>query len=119
VPLVCSEAIVGDDSLPGAGVAVRLRLFVSPVKPSLTQVGAEEPLLAIKAVCASSDVFAAKYASLPPPSPNTPHSVVFQFEDCSLTRQPGHRELFNYNETPSSRCSSSRDPYTVVGTGSS
>ena len=31
--------------------------------------------------------------------------------DCSLTRQPGHRELFNYNETPSSRCSSSRDPY--------
>jgi len=30
---------------------------------------------------------------------------------CSLTRQPGHRELFNYDETPSSRCSSSRDPY--------
>jgi hypothetical protein len=31
--------------------------------------------------------------------------------DCSLTRQPARRELFNYNETPSSRCSSSRDPY--------
>jgi hypothetical protein len=32
--------------------------------------------------------------------------------DCSLTWQPARRELFNYNETPSSRCSSSRDPYT-------
>jgi hypothetical protein len=31
--------------------------------------------------------------------------------DCSLTRQPARRELFNYNEKPSSRCSSSRDPY--------
>jgi hypothetical protein len=24
---------------------------------------------------------------------------------------PARQELFNYNETPSSRCSSSRDPY--------
>jgi hypothetical protein len=31
-----------------------------------------------------------------------------------LPRQLRPRELFNYNETPSSRCSSSRDPYTVV-----
>jgi hypothetical protein len=31
-----------------------------------------------------------------------------------LPGQPGRRELFNHNETPSSRCSSSRDPYTGV-----
>ncbi len=33
--------------------------------------------------------------------------------DCSLTRQTGRRELFKYNETSSSRCSSSPDPYKV------
>jgi len=34
--------------------------------------------------------------------------------DCSPTRQPARRELFDYNKTPSSWCSSSRDPYTVL-----
>ena len=52
VPLVCLEAIVGDGSLPSTGVLASLRLFVSAVKPSLTQAGAEE-LVAVKAVCAS------------------------------------------------------------------
>src|ERR1700677_3750289 len=80
VPLVSSEASVGDDSLPSAGVAVRLRLFVSPVKPSLTQLGAEEPVLAVKAVSGSSDVSVPKFASVPSPLPNTFHSVVFQYE---------------------------------------
>src|SRR5215469_13424496 len=84
VPLVCSEAIVGDGSLPSAGVVVRLRLVVSPVKPSLTQVGAEE-LVAFKTVCASSDVLAPKNASPPPPSPKAPHSVVFQDAARSTT----------------------------------
>ena len=37
--------------------------------------------------------------------------------DCSLTRQPAHRELSNYNETSSSRCSSSRDPCKVCKPG--
>src|SRR5690349_21451348 len=50
VPLVCLEANVGDGSLPSAGVLASLRLFVSAVKPSLTQAGAEE-LVAVKAVC--------------------------------------------------------------------
>ena len=77
VPLVCLEAIVGDGSLPSAGVLASLRLFVSAVKPSLTQAGAAG-LVAVKAVCASSVVPAPKNASPPPPSPNTPHSVVFQ-----------------------------------------
>ena len=77
VPLVCLVAIVGDGSLPSAGVVVSLRLFVSPVKPSSTQVGAEL-LVAVRAVCASSVVLVPKFASLPPPSPYTPHSVVFQ-----------------------------------------
>jgi hypothetical protein len=35
--------------------------------------------------------------------------------NCSLTRQPCRRELFNYNETPSSRCSNSPDPYRGLG----
>ena len=75
--MVCVEAIVGDGSLPRAGVWASLRLFVSPVKPVLTQVGAAW-LVAVKAVCASSVVLVPKYALAPPASPNTPHSVVFQ-----------------------------------------
>ena len=68
---------MGDGSLPSAGVWASLRLFVSPVKPSLTQAGADL-LVAVKAVCASSVVLLPKIAALPLPSPNTPHSVVFQ-----------------------------------------
>src|SRR5579862_3251499 len=83
-PLVCLEAIVGDDSLPSAGVWASLRLLVSPVKPSLTQVGAPE-LVVVRAVCASSDVLVPKNASPPPASPNTPHSVVFQFAARSIS----------------------------------
>jgi hypothetical protein len=53
VPSVCFDAIVGDDSVPSAGLAASLRLFVSPVKPSLTQTGAPE-LVACSFVTASS-----------------------------------------------------------------
>src|SRR5579875_616957 len=69
--------MVGDGSLPRAGVLASLRLFVSPVKPSLTQVGATW-LVPVRTVCASSVLSALKSAALPPPSPYTPHSVVFQ-----------------------------------------
>src|SRR5580692_8711252 len=59
VPSVCLEAIVGDDPPLSAGVLVRVRLFVSPVKPSATQDGAAE-LVDIRAVCACSVVPAPK-----------------------------------------------------------
>src|SRR5579863_7316745 len=84
VPLVCLEAIVGEGSLPSAGVAVSLRLFVSPVKPSLTHLGST-CVPSVMAVCASSVVLVPKFASPPPPSPNTPHSVVFQAEARSIS----------------------------------
>ncbi len=87
VPLVCLEATVGNDSLPvaGTGVLVRLRLLVSPVVPvtpgvlSGTHEGAAE-LVVVRAVCACSVVLLPKYASAPPASPYTPHSVWFQYE---------------------------------------
>src|SRR6202044_3253115 len=68
----------------GAGVLVRVRLFVSPGKPSAGQEGAAE-LVAVRAVCACSVVFAPKSAALPLPSPYTPHSVVFQCAARSIS----------------------------------
>jgi hypothetical protein len=53
------ETIVGDGSDPSPGVLASVRLFVSPVNPSFTHVGAEE-LVAVKVVCASSVVAAPK-----------------------------------------------------------
>ena len=54
-PSVCFDASVGDGTLPSAGVAASFRLFVSPVKPSLTQVGADE-LVPVSVVTASTCV---------------------------------------------------------------
>jgi hypothetical protein len=42
VPLVCLEAIVGNGSLPSAGVLVSLRLFVSAVVPPWAQEAVED-----------------------------------------------------------------------------
>jgi hypothetical protein len=38
--LLCFDTMAGDGPVPTAGVPTRLRLFVSPVKPSITQLGA-------------------------------------------------------------------------------
>jgi hypothetical protein len=78
VPFVCFVPIVGDDSLPSAGVAASVRLFVSPVKPVMSQVGADE-LVAVSDVTASRVVFLPKKASPPSASPKTSHSAVFQW----------------------------------------
>ena len=59
---------MGEAALPRAGVDVRVRLFVSPVKPSWTQLGAAL-LVDVRAVCACSALLLPKLAELPPPSP--------------------------------------------------
>jgi hypothetical protein len=69
---------MGNGLLDSAGVLASVRLFVSPVKPSLTHFGAAE-LVPFRAVCASSVLAVPRKASPPQASPNTPHSVVFQF----------------------------------------
>ena len=58
--LVSSETIVGNPLVPIVGVLLKLRLFVSPVEPTSTQVGADR-LLSANAVCASSVVLAPKF----------------------------------------------------------
>jgi hypothetical protein len=90
------ETIVGTE-LPRAGPDGRLTLtayghrFARDVHPAL------------ESLAHSREGKGDNQETLPP---NT-------LRDCSLTRQSGRPELCNYNETPSSGCSSSRDPYTV------
>src|ERR1700722_10534062 len=69
--------MVGKDSDASAFVLVRLRLLVSALNPSETHVGADE-LVPCNVVTGSSFEFAPNFASVPPASPKTPHSVAFQ-----------------------------------------
>src|SRR5260370_6606139 len=59
------------------GAVTRVRLLVSPVKPTLSQVGGTAPIPLFTAVLTVIVVPAVKVASYPPPSPTTLNSERF------------------------------------------